>query len=187
MKNIMRKFLLVAGFIAVSGVCFAQHVVTQEADQTTDKNLENAQRPVIPSGRTLLAEMKVKNPGMYSYYQSGKKMQRTGIIMTGAGGGCVVIGALFSLISNTNGGYITMGPISVESDGNNNGLRKAGAILMVAGTVSLSVGIPVMTVGGKKKKQTLQDFKYEYYSSQQPSTYFQMNLYPNKLGIAYVF
>jgi hypothetical protein len=98
-----------------------------------------------------------------------------------------VIGALFSVISNTSGGYVTMGPISVESNGNNRGLRKAGTILMVAGAVSLSAGLPVMVVGGKRKKQTLQDFKYDYYSSQQPSTYFQLNVYPNKLGIAYVF
>jgi adenine/guanine phosphoribosyltransferase-like PRPP-binding protein len=57
---------------------------------------------------------------------------------------------------------------------------------MVAGLVSLSTGLPVMIVGGKKKKQTFQDYKYQYYS-QYPSSYFQMSFYSNKIGIAYVF
>jgi hypothetical protein len=97
------RLLLVICFIAVLGVCFAQN-------------------SVIPSNRTILAEMKTYDPAIYSQYQSGKKMQRTGIIMTGAGGGCVLVGAMFSIISNTNGGYVTLGPIRVESDGDNSGL-----------------------------------------------------------------
>jgi len=161
------RLLLFVCFIAVSGICFAQNTL-------------------IPSNRTILAEMKTYDPAIYLQYQSGKKMQRTGIIMTGAGGGCVLIGAMFSIISNTNGGYVTIGPIRVESEGNNSGLRKTGTILMVAGAVSLSTGLPIMIVGGKKKKQTFQEYKYQYYS-QQPSSYFQMSVYPNKIGIAYVF
>jgi len=163
------RLILIGCFIAVSGVCFAQNTA-------------------IPSNRTVLAEMKTREPAMYSHYRSGKKMQRTGIIMTGAGGGCVMVGALFSVISNTRGGYVSVGvgPIRVESDGDNKGLRKTGTILMVTGAVSLSAGLPVMITGGKKKKQTFQDYKNHYYSKQ-PSSYFQMNFYPDRIGIACVF
>ena len=177
------RLLLVAHFIVITSICFAQNVVRQR----TGKYFENTQRPAIPSDRTLLAEMKTYNPRMYFQYQSGKKMQRTGIIMTGTGGGCIVIGTLFSIIPDADRTTITMGPHVVETGGNNSNLRKTGTVLMVAGAVCLSAGLPVMIVGSKKKKQTLQDYKNQYYLSQQPSSYFQMNVYPNKVGIAYMF
>ena len=72
-------------------------------------------------------------------------------------------------------------------NGDNSGLRTAGYVLLVAGGACLAVGLPIMIVGGKTRKQTLQDFKNQYYLSQQPSSYFQMNIYPNGAGIAYVF
>ena len=124
---------------------------------------------------------------MYSQYQSGKKKQITGIIMTGVGGGVLMMGAIFSMIPDAGSGEVKMGPYIIETDGDFSGLRKAGPILMVAGAVGLSVGLPVMITGLKKKKQTFQDFKNQYYLSQQPSSYFQMNIYPGRLGIAYVF
>ena len=179
------KLLLATCLIAVTGACFAQNVVTQDSVRTADKNFEPARKPVIPSGRTVLADMKTHNPAMYSQYQSGKKMQRTGIIMTSIGGGVVVIGAIFSTIPDTDN--VTMGSYIIETDGNNSDLRKAGTVFMVAGAVCLSVGLPVMIVGGKKKKQTFQDFTNQYYLSQQPPSYLQMNFYPNRVGIAYVF
>ena len=181
------KCLLIVCFIVGLGICFAQNVVTGDAVQITSKNLENANKSVIPSNRIILAEMKTNNPVMYSQYQSGKKMQITGIIMTGVSGGLVVAGAIFSIIPDADRGRITSGPIVIETDGNHSGLRKAGPVLMVVGAACLSVGLPVMIVGGKKKKQTFQDYKYQYYLSQQPSSYFQMNINPNKVGIAYVF
>ena len=191
-KKIFISSLLTAYFIAVTGVCFSQNVVTQDSIQTQDKNLENAKTAVIPSGRTVLAEMKTNNPEMYSQYQSGKKMQRAGIIMTGVGGGAILMGAIFSILPDTEEGNLTVSVFGIKigdtkTEGDHSGFRKAGPVLMVAGAACLSVGLPVMVVGGKKKKQAFQDFKNQYYLSQQSSSYLQMNIYPNRVGITYVF
>ena len=186
------RLLLIVCIIAVTSVCFAQNVVTQDTVQTSGENLENVKKPVIPSGRTILADMKTNNPVMYSQYRSGKKMKTTGIIMSGVGGGLIVVGAVFSTIPDTDAGEAKISIFGIEIgktdfDGDNSGLRKSGTVLMVAGAVCLSVGLPVMIVGGKKKKQTFQDFKNQYYLSPQTSSYFQLNIHPNRVGIAYVF
>ena len=162
----VRLFFIVC-FIAVYAVCFAQNTV-------------------IPSDRTILAEMKMYDPAIYGQYRSAKKMQMTGIIMSSVGGGFVVIGSLFSIFPDADRGQVTMRPIVIQTNGDHRGWRKAGNIILATGATSLSAGLPMMIVAGKKKKQTFQDYKYQYYS-QQPSSYFQMSVYPNKIGIAYVF
>jgi hypothetical protein len=175
MNRIKTKSLLLACFIAVTGVCFAQNTVTQDSVQT----LENAIRPATPykrpSGKTILNDMKTNEPLMYLQYQSGKKMQRNGIILTSAGGGIVGAGAMFCMIEGMLGTY---------GDGR---LLYTGLVFMGAGVVCLSVGVPVMITGVRKKKQTFRDFKNQYYLPPQPSSYFQMNIYPNRAGVAYVF
>ena len=168
------KLLPVAYFIAVTGVCFAQ-------------NFENVEKPVIPPGRIIMADMKANNPVMYSQYQSGKKQQVTGIVLTSAGGGLFVMGAMFRIIPDGDSGEIKLGSYIIETDGDFSNLRKTGTVFMVAGAIGLSAGIPVWVNGLKKKKQVFQDFKNQYYLSQQPSSYFQMNIYANRVGIAYVF
>ena len=187
----IRLFLIVC-FSVVASNCFTQNVVTQDVVQPADRNLENTDKPIIPSGRTILADMKTNNPVMYSQYRSGKKMQTTGIIMSGVSGGLIAVGAVFSIIPDGDAGEATISIFGIEIgktdiDGDNSGLRKTGTVLMVAGAVCLSVGLPVMVVGGKKKKQTFQDFKNQYYLSPQTSSYFQLNIHPNRVGIAYVF
>ena len=165
------SLLLVTCFIAVTGVCFAQNVVMQDSVQTTGENLETMKKPIIPSGRTILADMKTNNPAMYSQYRSGIKMQKTGIIMIVAGGAIIYFDFAYFLISDMYQPHIST----------------AVSTLFVAGAVVLSVGLSVMIVGGKKKRQTFQDFKNQYYLSPQTSSYFQLNIYPNRVGIAYVF
>ena len=181
------RFLLIASFIAVTSVSFAENIDTKESVQTTDEKSENKQMPVIPSGRTILADMRVNDPEMYSQYQSARKKQRTGIIMTGVGGGVLAIGAIFSIIPDSDNTTVTMGSYVIETGGDNSGLRKTGVVLLVAGTACLSVGLPVMIIGKKKKKQTFQEFKDQYYFSQQPSSYLQMNISPGRIGLAYNF
>ena len=189
MKRRLISMLLAAYFIAVTDVCFAQNGVTQDSLQTTDKNLENAKKPVIPSGRTILADMKTDHPEVYLQYQSAKKKQTNGIVWTGIGGGITMIGAILSIIPDGKEGTTTMGPYVFVNDGevDNSDVRKAGTVMMVAGGACLAVSIPVMIVGGKQKKRTFQNFKNQYYLSQQPSSHFQMNIYPNRVGIAYAF
>ena len=177
------RLLLVVCFITIAVVCFAQNVVRQDSVQ----NLENAKKPIIPSGRIVLADMKTHNPVMYSQYQSAKKKQKNGIILTSIGGGLILTGAIVSILPEDANGRIKMGPYVYETDQDKSALRTVGVIYMVGGTVCLSIGLPVMIVGGKKKKQTFQDFTNQYYLSQQPPSYLQMNFYPNRVGIAYVF
>jgi len=183
----MKKSFLFACLLAFTSVCFAQNDFNQDSVQITDNNLQIAKKPVIPSGRKVLSDMRINNPEMFSQYRSGKKMQRTGIIMSGVSGGFIIVGAIFYNLPDADRGSITIGPYVTETDGDNSGFRKAGPVLMVAGGVGLSVGLPVMIVGGKKKKQAFQDFKDQYYLSQQPSSYLQMNIYPGMVGIAYMF
>ena len=179
------RLLSVACFIAVTSVCFAQNVVTQDMD----RNLGSAKKPVIPSGKTVLADMKANNPVMYSQYQSAKKKQKNGIIWTGIGGGVFLMGTLFAITPDGKDGTFTMGPYVYVNEGevDNSGLREAGHVMMVIGGACLAVSIPVMIVGGKQKKRIFQDFRNQYYLSQPPSSYFQMNVYPNRIGITYVF
>ena len=181
------RLLLVASFIAVTCVCFAQNFVTKDSVQTTNEKSENVKKTVIPSGRIILADMKTNNPVMYSQYHSAKRKQRTGIIMTGVGGGVIIIGSIFSIFPDGDNGTVTIGSFVIETDGDNSGLRKAGPVFMTAGAACLSVGLPVMITGRKKKNQTFQEFKNQYYLSQQPSPYLQINMYPNRIGIAYNF
>ncbi|MDR2147578.1 MAG: hypothetical protein LBE91_14085, partial [Tannerella sp.] len=126
-----KRLLLTVYFLTVAVVCFAQGAVSRDSVQTMNNN---EKKPVIPSGRTILKDMRANNPEMYLQYQSAKKRQRTGIIMTGAGGGLLVIGAIFSFMPDADEGTITMGPYVIETDGNNSGLRKAGTALMITGT-----------------------------------------------------
>jgi len=114
-------------------------------------------------------------------------MQRNGIVMTSVGGGLVAVGAIFSAIHDSDDGTFRLGSYVFETDGDNSNLRNTGVVSMIAGAACLSVGLPVMIVGAKKKKQTLRDFKNQYYLSQQPLPYFQVNISPNSVGIAYKF
>lgn len=179
------KFFIALALISLNAGMNAQNVVKQDSVKIMDNNLESAKKPVVLSNKALLTEMRINNPAMYSQYRSGKKMQRTGIIMTGIGGGIFVMGALFSIILDFEGGEVSVNSF-VISRGDNSGLQTAGNVLMTAGSVCLLAGLPVMIIGGQKKKQTFQDFKNQYYSKQQ-SSYFQMTVYPNRIGIAYVF
>lgn len=70
------RLLLVVYFITVTKICFAQNVITQDPIQTTDKNLENAKKLVVLTGRAILTDMKINNPIMYSQYRLEKKCKQ---------------------------------------------------------------------------------------------------------------
>jgi hypothetical protein len=131
--------------------------------------------------------MKANSPEMFSQYQSAKKMQKTGIVFTSISGGFLMIGTVLSLIPDSDNGTLTIGFYIIETDGDHAALRTAGNVMAVAGAIGLSVSIPVMIVGGNRKKQTFRNFRSQHYLSHQSSPYLQMNVYPNRVGIAYVF
>ena len=99
------RLLLVTCIIAVTSVCFAQNIVTQDSLQTTGKNLENAKKTVIPSGRIILADMKANNPALFTQYQNGKNQQRKGMILTCVGGGLIGGSAFAFILSDITTNY----------------------------------------------------------------------------------
>jgi hypothetical protein len=129
--------------------------------------------------------MKTYKPEIYSQYRTGIMKEISGIVVGAAGVGFIAMGGLCMIMPEGGSSYVSMGPFRVESDNGN--LKKVGPVLMAIGAVGLGVGIPLMISGGNKRKQILENFKSQHYSSPNSSAYFQMNLYSNGVGIAYVF
>ena len=177
------RLLLVAYFIAITNVSFAQNVVTQDSDRKM-VNMNNTNQPVIPSGRIILQDMKANNPALFTQYQNGKHQQKTGMILTCVGGG-LIGGSAFAFIMSD----ITKNPSVFDGTGfdDSNTWSITGVVMSSAGVVIGIIGLSNMFRGKNSKNQAFQDFKNQYYLSQQPSPYFQMNIYPNRVGIAYVF
>ena len=104
--------------LVVSAFCFTANA---------QDNASVGREQIIPSGRTIVADMKSNNQEMYMKYQSGKKMQTTGMIMTSAGGGVMLAGAVLSIMPDTGEGDASFSIFGikigdVKSDGNNSGL-----------------------------------------------------------------
>ena len=59
--------------------------------------------------------------------------------------------------------------------------------LLYPGITLFNVGIPFWAVGGGMKKNAISNFRKQFYSSQSAVPHFQFNMYPNRIGLAYVF
>ena len=127
-------------------------------------------RPLPPVN--VLAEMRANYPALYSQYSSGKRMKTTGWILTGTGIGSFVVG-------------LAMMGAGVEEDDLD--LAGVGGVFFVASPFLIGAGVPILAVGGSKKRRALRSFNMQYHSSQTPSPHFQFNVYPNRVGLAYVF
>ena len=177
------RLLFVVCFIAITSGCFAQNVGTQDSDQTTVK-MNNTNQPVIPSGRIILQDMKANNPALFTQYQNGKKQQMTGMILACVGGG-LIGGSAFAFIMYD----ITKNPSVFDGIAyyDSTTWLITGIVMSSAGVVIGTIGLSNNFRGKNSKNRAFQDFKNQHYSSQTPSSYFQMNVYPNRIGIAYVF
>ena len=177
------RILLIVCFIAVTGFCLAQNVVTQDSDQTMVK-MNNTNQLMIPSGRIILQDMKANNPVLFTQYQNGKNQQRKGMILTCVGGG-LIGGTAFAFFMSD----VTKNSSVFDGTGYDDSATwlVTGVIMSSAGVVIGTIGLSNMNRGKNSKNRAFQDFKNQYYLSQQPSSYFQMNIYPNRVGIAYVF
>ncbi len=118
----------------------------------------------------LLAEMQANNHTLYQQYTTGKRMTVAGGLLLVSGG--IMAGVGFLLLSSADGD---------ESK------NQYGTELTVAGNLCIAAGIPILIVGGKKKKNALKEFSKQYYSASTATSHIQFNLYPNRLGVAYVF
>ena len=176
------RLLLIMCFFAVTSVCFAQNDDTQDSERTTVQ-LNRSNQPVIPSGRIILQDMKVNNPPLFMQYQNGKNQQRKGMILTCVGGGLIAGSALAFIMYD-----IAKNPAMLDVTlYDSTTWAVTGVVMSSAGVVIGSIGLYNMFRGKNSKNRAFQDFKNQYYLSQQPSPYFQMNIYPNIVGIAYVF
>lgn len=141
---------------------FAQTVPTQQRTQF-GRRLTTAET---------LAEMQINYPALYSQYNAGRKMRSIGWGLTGAGLGALIIGAA----------------ISVDGEETANEEQEAGGLLIsTAGVIMAGAGVTVLAIGGGKRRRALNAFNMQYYTQEQPASQFQLNLYPNRIGLAYVF
>jgi cytochrome c biogenesis factor len=126
-------------------------------------------RTQVVSSDNILADMKAYSPALYSQYKSGKRMATSGSILTGVGGVSAGLGAVFVLM-NRSGEMVNV-----------------GYGFLVMGSLSAAAGVSILIVGGSKKNNAVRNFNRQYYSSQPSSPHFQFNVYPNRVGLAYVF
>ena len=162
----MKKTVLLFIAFVFTYTSFAQEIATPA--QTLQVNaVEMIELPV-----NILDEMRVNYPALYSQYMKGKKHSRTGWVLFGTGGAFLAFGCYLFSRMNTEGGDIRAAWIGIPS-------IEAGALCLVASA-------PYFISGSIKKNRAVEEFNRQYYSST-PSPRFQLNVYPNKIGIAYVF
>jgi hypothetical protein len=116
--------------------------------------------------------MRINYPALYAQYSSGRRLQTGGAILTGLGGGAILLG------------FVIMNAGVAEDDDE---IIGGGAVLTTAGVVSLGVGIPLLAVGGGKKRRAIREFNRQHYATQSSSPHFQLKVHPDRVGLAYVF
>lgn len=129
--------------------------------QTTEQTASVLNRTQIVSSGNVLEDMQTFNSALYLRYKSGKQLATTGWIFTGVGVACIVTEFIFW--------------------GDAEGIFLAGGALFAGG------GIPLLIIGNGRKDRALSDFNRQYYSSLPAKPHFQMKVYPNRVGLAYVF
>ena len=119
-----------------------------------------------------LHEMQINYPRLFSQYNAGRRMKSAGWALTGTGIGAFVLG------------------IAIGVDGEercDDQQIEAGAAITAVGIVLVATGIPILAVGAGQRRRALKAFNNQYYISERPASQFQLNVYPNRVGLAYVF
>ena len=158
-------------FITLTHTSFAQATFTQATTvyaQTLQANT------TMQSKSLIISEMQSNYPALYSQYMKGKKQTKTGWMLFSIGTPCLAFGSymMYSNINRNEGGAIVA--------------MVVGLPYMYAGVSCLAISVPFFIIGGVNKNFAVKEFKEQYYSSK-ASPYFQLNVYPNRMGIAYVF
>ena len=175
------RLLSVTCFITLTCTCFAQRTFKTEngqvetfdtsvSAQTVQMNNSGKKRPAELS--EVLADMEANNFTLFKYYKSGVKMVEYGRPLAIFGGCTFILGMSGMLFSDDN----------YEST-----MFLYGYISMTVGICTLGAGIPIWVVGNGKKNRAIRNFSKQYYSSQSLLPYFQINMYPNRIGLVYVF
>ena len=114
--------------------------------------------------------LKEAPPLLYQQYKNGRQMTGFGLALTITGGVAMGTGGVIALFSNMF----------------QYGILTESVVLFAIGGTCLSTGIPLMIIGGAKKRNAYNTFRKEY-PVKQTIPNFQLNLHVNGLGFAYVF
>ena len=143
---------------------------TQTTPATGQTAASNPNRTQTVNSGNILVDMKTNHLAIYRQYKKGMSLRTTGWIVAGSG---VIVAALASW--------------ETFNEATNDKERRRGYIGMAAGGFFVCTGVPLFIVGGNKKNCALDEFNRQYYSSQPANPHFQMNVYPNGVGLAYKF
>ena len=121
----------------------------------------------------LIAEMEFNNYDLYRKYMSGKKMARNGGTLIGVGGMLTFLGIISTIL--------------VDEVENQEAIALLGFTSLVGGPICLTAGIPVFIVGKNRKKGAVRDYCQQQYMTTSSMPHFQINLYSNRVGLAFVF
>ena len=183
----MKRIIIIVGcLIALTYVCFAEDVVVEKDScitntEATEVNVENFKykdfqrttqlRPYKNEGQRFLNEAP---PLLLQQYQDGKQMVGVGLLLTITGGSTIVMTSAVAFV------------LTVFSFGFYDIPTNTVVALYAVGGVCLSIGIPLLAIGGAKKRNAFNTFRKEYPATKTISN-FQLNLHSNGLGFAYVF
>ena len=165
----MRSSLLLAVcFIALAHTSFAQATSIQATIAYAQISPINTTGQRKSLADNTLYEMKSNYPALYSQYMTGKRHTTTGWILFGTGGACLIVGY-----------YMVINEIYMLN-------AIIGAPAMLSGAVCVATSVPYLIIGSATKNFAVKKFNEQYYSSK-ASPYFRLNVYPNRMGVAYVF
>ena len=109
-------------------------------------------------------------PLLYQQYTNGRLMTGFGLALTITGGVAMGTGGVLAVFSNMF----------------QYGILTESVVLFAIGGVCLTTGVPLMIIGGTKKRNAYNTFRKEYPAKQAISN-FQLNLHGNCLKFTYVF
>jgi hypothetical protein len=121
------------------------------------------------SKRELAFRLEKEDPILFQQYKSGKRTAAIGRGLFWGGMGVAAIGGIW-----------------LASIGHNYEDEETGVILIAGGSVSMLTGIPVMIIGGAKKRRAL-NLYHRRNLLNETTPHFQLNMHGNGLGLAYVF
>ena len=114
--------------------------------------------------------LKESPPLLYQQYLNGRKMTKYGLTLTISGGIAIISGGVLAAFSS-------MLLLDVPT---------ASVVLFAVGGGCVTAGVPLMIIGGAKKRNAYNTFRKEY-PAKQTISHFQLNVHGNGLGFAYVF
>ena len=120
----------------------------------------------------LMSRMSTNDPYLYQRYRSGSTL-------SGIGAGLTIGGLAVAVI-----GFATADSEEIK-DGNSTRIEFSGdgAVIGAAGIICAVVGTPLWIIGSTKKKKARNAYLRQY----SKTSYMQLKVVPNGLGMAYVF